>query len=429
MRPSIMSLAVTAWLVCSVGLAQDGTSAPLTQGDYAQNEFVQDDLGLDGGGADCPPCATCGFGIPCGVYSRVEYLVWGSKGMRVPALVTTSAGTTERENAGVLGEDGTAILFGTGTINSQARNGARVVVGTWLDGCGQVALEGEYFGFHDLDRNFHRSSNGVRILARPFFDVLQGTESSSLVAFPSLIEGRVDVDAVTRLQGAGLRTVCNLYSGEQCSMGWFTGCQVQTHVRHDLIVGYRFLQLDDDLSITERETSLDPVAEGSFFIHDRFRSENQFHGLDLGTALHYQRGCWSLDLLSKVALGNVRSVARIDGNTEITEDGDTENNVGGLLAQRTNIGEYRNDDFAMAPELGFTVGYQVNPCWRMTAGYTFLYWSRVFRAGDQIDLDVNTDLLPPEEDEVTTSLRPAFRGFAADDFWAQGLTLGLEGNW
>ena len=50
------------------------------------------------------------------------------------------------------------------------------------------------------------------------------------------------------------------------------------------------------------------------------------------------------------------------------------------------------------PELGVTLGYQLNPCWRATLGYTFIYWSRVARAGDQIDRDINPDLFPPEQD-------------------------------
>jgi hypothetical protein len=129
-----------------------------------------------------------------------------------------------------------------------------------------------------------------------------------------------------------------------------------------------------------------------------------------------------------LALGNNRGQVRIDGRTRIEDDAGVEEFAGGLLAQRSNIGEYTTDEFAIVPELGVTLAYELNPWWRITCGYTFLYWSRLVRAGDQIDLDLNPDLLPPEQDPFTGPLRPAFE-FVHTDLWAQGLHLGLEGRW
>jgi hypothetical protein len=135
-----------------------------------------------------------------------------------------------------------------------------------------------------------------------------------------------------------------------------------------------------------------------------------------------------VDLLGKIALGNTRSNVRIAGSSLITEDNESVSYEGGFLAQRTNIGSYSHDTFAVVPELGINVGYQINPCWRATLGYTFIYWSQVARAGDQIDRDLNPDLLPPEQQAVTTHLRPEYN-LSYTDFWAQGLTVGLEGSW
>lgn len=80
--------------------------------------------------------------------------------------------------------------------------------------------------------------------------------------------------------------------------------------------------------------------------------------------------------------------------------------AGGLLAQRTNIGTYRRDQFAIVPELGVTLGLRIAPRMRATFGYSFLYMSRVARPGEQIDLDVNPDLLPPEFAPFAGPLRP-----------------------
>jgi hypothetical protein len=49
------------------------------------------------------------------------------------------------------------------------------------------------------------------------------------------------------------------------------------------------------------------------------------------------------------------------------------------------------------------------------------------RAGDAIDLDVNPDLLPPEE-AFSGAMRPRFE-WQDTDFWAQGIRVGLEGVW
>src|SRR5437867_1061425 len=45
-----------------------------------------------------------------------DYLLWGMKGSRLPALVTVSP----PDSRGILGQPGTSILFGNGDVNSGA---------------------------------------------------------------------------------------------------------------------------------------------------------------------------------------------------------------------------------------------------------------------------------------------------------------------
>jgi hypothetical protein len=56
-------------------------------------------------------------------------------------------------------------------------------------------------------------------------------------------------------------------------------------------------------------------------------------------------------------------------------------------------------------------------------GYTLLYWSKVTRPGDLIDLNVNPSQIPPGT--LSGSPEPRF-SFASNDFWIHGLNLGLE---
>ena len=447
-------LALAGWLLLTAVLAAQQATEPARPAPRATSpspaartpaaQALPADVIFEGGdvnymlGHECGPggCNFCGNfgGSDCccclsGVYARLEYLQWGTRGMNVPPLVTTSPQGTPRENAGVLGEEGTEILFGGDTSGSNLRPGGRITFGRWFDPCQRLGIEADYFALRDERTTFQRTSDGDPILARPFYDVTTGEESSELVAFPNVIRGTISVEHVSRFQGAGVRGIWNIACGDGCGTSCITHCPVPTGYRFDVLLGYRFLRLDDEVNIVEDLIATGTeVQTGAFIVRDRFQTENQFHGLDFGSSLRFCKGCFTLDLLSKLALGNTRSRIRIRGSTVITQNGQSESFEGGLLAQRTNIGDYTFNEFAAVPELGATLGYQINPCWRLTFGYSFIYWSRVVRAGDVINLDVNPMLLPPEDPVVTTHLRPDLR-FCYSDFWAQGMNFGIEGKW
>lgn len=65
---------------------------------------------------------------------------------------------------------------------------------------------------------------------------------------------------------------------------------------------------------------------------------------------------------------------------------------------------------------------------RATAGYSLIYMGNVVRPGDQVDLDVNPNLLPPENVPFSGPLRPQFN-FVETDYWVQGLSFGGEFRW
>ena len=101
--------------------------------------------------------------------------------------------------------------------------------------------------------------------------------------------------------------------------------------------------------------------------------------------------------------------------------------MGGLLAQPTNIGHYSRNRFAVAPEAGVKLGYQVTDWMKLTVGYSFVYLSDVARPGHQIDRTVNTSQLASQlgGGMLVGPARPAFV-FKGTDFWGQGLNLGME---
>jgi hypothetical protein len=105
---------------------------------------------------------------------------------------------------------------------------------------------------------------------------------------------------------------------------------------------------------------------------------------------------------------------------------------GGLLALATNIGRFTRDRFSAVPEVGVNVGYRITDHLRAFVGYNFLYWGNVVRPADQIDRVLDASLIPnflnPQTGlpyTPTGALRPAVP-FKETDYWAQGVTFGLE---
>jgi hypothetical protein len=148
---------------------------------------------------------------------------------------------------------------------------------------------------------------------------------------------------------------------------------------------------------------------------------------NLGFRGEVRRGAWVLRGLADVAVGDNHEVVDVNGATTVSVPGagPPVTNPGGLLALPSNIGHQSRDRVAVIPEFGLQVGYQLTAHLRAYAGYTFLYWGEVARAGNQVDLTVDPNLLPPVMQPVSGPLRPAAQ-LENTSFWAQGIDLGLE---
>jgi hypothetical protein len=371
------------------------------------------------------------------IWGSAEYLMWKTQGMYVPALVTSSPVGTPQAQAGVLGQPNTQILFGEEDILGEEINGLRLRLGTWLDMENRYGVVGEAFGFqtNELSYQVSNDTSGVAIIARPFFNMNPrnpitnalsppAREDSQLVCYPRLVDGIVSVNASSELQSGSLGLITLL-----ASEGFKSNKGVASYSRVDLLAGYRFLRLNDQLSIADSFGSLDPDAPVEFRITDSFQTSNEFQGADLG--MQWQGGWkrWTLEALVRTGLGNVRQEVTIAGNTVITTNGiNPVVYANGLLAQPTNAGTYSRDQFSVIPELGATLGFQILPHLRATLGITYLYWGPVVRPGDQIDMDVNGDLLAPPITPMVGAARPAF-DFEESTYWAGGVNFGIEGRW
>jgi hypothetical protein len=383
-----------------------------------------------GHGGDC--CSGCGCGAGCGCgdgcchfgnrwYFGVEYLSWRVKGDPVPPLVTT--GSVNDLIPGALGQPSTVVVFGDQALGQGARSGARFTGGFWFFDDHALGLEGNYFFLGRKSDNFTATSFGNPLLARPFHEAFNDVNTAEQVANVATarllaIAGTITVNHTSSLWG----TEANLRGNLRCGPNGYV----------DLLGGFRVLGLDESLTINEALVSLDTTGTGprpgtTFAINDRFSTTNRFYGGQIGAVGEWKLGRWVFDGTAKFALGVTQERADVSGFTVIANSGTTLDGtyVGGLLAQRTNIGSYTRNVFTFVPELGATIGYQFTDRLRGFVGYTFLYSTNVARPGNQIDTTVDRRLLPPPTSTAGLATRPAF-SFNGSDFWAQGLTFGLE---
>ena len=346
------------------------------------------------------------------LWGRAEFLLWWTRGMDVPPLATTSPAGTPMNQAGVLGQPGTTILFGGARLNNDVRPGGRFTLGKWLDGYQCQGLEATYLFLGSKASSFAASNNDFPILARPFFNVQNNAEDARRIAFPGEVSGTLDIQAESDFQAfeAQYRVAAMNVPGQ----------------RVDFLLGYRFGELEDRIGIREvTEALAGPIAGTTFDLVDDFDMRNTFHGGQLGIVFACQRdGCWTWEAMAKVALGNTKSRASVFGQTTTTTaGGGATTTQAGLLAQSTNVGTFEQSSFSTVTELDITAHRKLDCGISLSIGYSILYWSEVARAGDQIDLGINTSQIPPGM--LTGSPRPAFP-FDQTDFWALGLRLGVD---
>jgi hypothetical protein len=349
--------------------------------------------------------------------------MWWEKGLPLPPLVTGSLSTAA--NAGALGAPGTTVLYGGRELDSPLHSGLRFSAGYWFDNDQWIGIDGSFFVLFGRSQHFTNGSGGEPGLFRPFFRVNALTDPTTgavsppgpdaeLIAFPGRIAGRVSVDSSSRMYGADVNLRTRL-----CCDCWY---------RVDLLSGFRYVGLDESLRIGEDLQVSPSQGGGTIQVMDQFKTENRFYGGQIGVASEFRYGPWVFDARTKLAMGFTHEVVDISGSTLFNNPTfGTSLQAGGLLAAPSNMGRFSQNRFAIMPEVGLNVGYQVTDSLKVYMGYDFLYISSVVRPGNQIDQAVNTSQLPRADhsQHLIGDARPEF-AFHASDFWAQGLHFGLE---
>ncbi|MBI2803927.1 MAG: BBP7 family outer membrane beta-barrel protein [Planctomycetes bacterium] len=365
---------------------------------------------------DC--CASwCGVGANCcddrpRFWTSVEYLMWWQRSQLVPPLVTSSPSSTNNP-IGVLNSPDTQVLYND--TPDRTRGGGRFGVGWWSSRFCNLGFDSTFFF---LGRQIATSTFGPgtgTFLARPYNEVLlNGTPNAEVFVGPG-ITGMTTITNYSQLWGVE----ANLRRKLHCGPGWWL----------DGVAGYRHVNLSEGIDITESLLFTQGKLAGTQFIeNESFRTRNEFNGAQIGLAGEcrlWRR--WFIGGSTKVALGNVYQVIDINGNTtRVLPGGVTEIQQGALLATQTNIGRYTDNRFAVMPEVNLKIGYDVTDHLRVFVGYDFLYLSSVVRPGEQIDLNVNSNFRPFTGNANPAGLRLPAMPFRRSDFWAQGMSFGLQ---
>ena len=353
------------------------------------------------------------------IWGGADYLLWWVKGAPIPVpLVTTgdpNVGFPLVNSAGAIGQPSTRVLFGGSDVNFGAFSGMRFTLGGWLDDDQSVGVEGSGFL---LERRANRFAAGSDSLGNPplyipAFNVQAGAERALAVSDPlRQFSGDVSVTSTLQLWGAEFNGIFNAWRG--------AGLEVS------LLAGFRYADLSENLKI--HNTTNDLLFLNTDVLTDQFGTRNQFYGGQLGSRVSWQRDRLSVDVTGKVALGATHQVVNIQG--DITQSGPGAfapgTFPGGIFTQPTNIGRRTANDFGVLPAVELKLAYQLTPRLRAFAGYDFMYWNQVVRPGNQIDRNINASQSPIFGGGALVGQASPAPLLSRTDFWAQGVSFGLE---
>ncbi len=341
-----------------------------------------------------------------------EYLLWWIKDGPLPVPLVTTGNPADPVSAGALGRPGTVTLFGGNNLDYGTVSGMRLTAGTWLNEERTLGVEASGFLLEQRTVGFGAGSDGAGNppIYNPLFRADLRREGAFTISDPlAVLGGATAIRSQTNLWGAEINGLANLADRKGVTI--------------DLLAGFRYLDLEDRLTVTS--PLFDPVNRLNQLESDSFSTRSQFYGAQVGGKVGIQMGDATLDVIGKVAFGETHQSVSINGSTTLSGPGARIQGSfpGGVFTQPSNIGRRTRNNFGVVPEGQIRLSYLLTPNLQAFVGYDFLYWSSVVRSGDQIDHNVN-----PTQSQGGVLVGQASPAplFNRSDFWAQGVTFGLE---
>ena len=158
--------------------------------------------------------------------------------------MTSSPSGTPTAAIGVLGSPSTEVVFGGDDFAGPMRSGARLTAGFWFTPRQERGIEASWVGLAIAEETLSMSSTGGSPwLARPYVDAQTGQPAAVIVpglptvpADPSVLEQSINANLSTQFGSVDVLYRTNLICGKDF------------HRRY-LVGGFRYLMLDDQLSV------------------------------------------------------------------------------------------------------------------------------------------------------------------------------------
>ncbi len=349
------------------------------------------------GGCDaCGTCTEC-LGVWHGLrwprasrwFGNAEYLLWSRRGNDLPTLAQANPGTV----------GATSLFGGNGRIGESSESGGRFTLGTWLDTCQSHSLVGRFWGVGREEESFFVDGTFGQAVGIPFEQAVP-----PLGTFYDIISSPADpgeflaIDLKTEVYGADAAI----------RRRWVEGLGG----RIDFLWGYQFMRVNESLGISGSGTNVLGQVRN---VTESFDIDNEFHGGQLGLALHYEECGWTFDGLFKVGLGGLsrRAALRAQSNIGAGDEG--------YFVYPSNSGISNDTEFAVMPEISLGLGYALNSNVDFTVGYSYLMLSDVIQIDGMIDTTIDTAAVP-------TTGRPS-RNFRSNDYWLHGVHFGVAINY
>lgn len=340
----------------------------------------------------------------------LEYLnLWSASAPTpFPLAVTSDAAPT-----GQPGSPDATVLLGNRPISIGAFPGFRATLGGWFSANDRLGAEISGFATGVRAAHFQAASDGEGNpwLSIPFSDVTSGTpvESALVVAQPGVRRGRISADDASIFGGIEADGLFKLRSASRSQPGQLAA-----------IGGLRYITLWEQFQLSSVTTEMSGLSQSR---DDVLAALNTFLGAEFGLRGGYRYRRVTLQLMGKAAFGttwqaqSAASHGNFPGNWAATSSG--------LFTQSSNtvyIPPQRA--FSVVPAARLRLSYDLTQRLRATLSYEALYWTNVIRPSNQFDREIN---LSQTAGPLVGAARPAAQ-HRQSDFWAQGLTAGLQLN-
>jgi Putative beta barrel porin-7 (BBP7) len=390
--------------------------------------------------AEAAPCRVVSdavFALPAILRTRgmvnvdLDGMVWLSPSRHTPTGISATgpAGTPFTQGAGdSLGDE---------HLSRHALAGAQVALGywwtednPWVPG-GKLATGGVETRFMSVaQRSVGFVDDQSSTLTRPFFDLATGLASGVVVATPGLATGSLFGTASESwwgLEANVWQTLHRDWPGTTFSV--------------EGMLGLRYLDLSDGITLGQASSFVaNPVNFPAFAAlagnriadQESFTSQNRFIGGQAGVRGNLLFDTFIVTGQLQLGVGDTNEQINIQGSQLRTlANGQTIVSQGAVLALPGNIGRYTENKLAVVPEMGLKFTVPINGHVSLSLGFTTLYWSRIARPADQVEMSINSSQIPsfpgatPGAGGVTHSGIP----FNQSDMWLMGASFSVQVKW